>query len=41
MPMPTSPISRIAETQAYIKAIINRPEGGRRVSSIKDELGDT
>jgi len=39
--MPSTPISRIDDTQAHISAIINRPEGGRRVSSIKDELGDT
>jgi succinate dehydrogenase / fumarate reductase flavoprotein subunit len=39
--MPSTPISRINDTQAHIQGIINRPEGGRRVSSIKDELGDT
>jgi succinate dehydrogenase / fumarate reductase, flavoprotein subunit len=39
--MPSTPISRIDDTQAHIRGIINRPEGGRRVSSIKDELGDT
>jgi len=41
MPMPTTPPTRVAETEAVINAIINRPEGGRRVSAIKDELGDT
>ena len=40
-PMPSTPISRIDDTRAYIQAIIDRPEGGRRVASIKDELGDT
>src|SRR6202020_2797759 len=40
MAMPTTPASRVLETQAHIDAIINRPEGGRRVAAIKDELGD-
>jgi succinate dehydrogenase / fumarate reductase flavoprotein subunit len=40
MPMPTTRPSRIVDTQAHIDAIINRPEGGRRVAAIKDELGD-
>jgi succinate dehydrogenase / fumarate reductase flavoprotein subunit len=40
-PMPSSPDSRVDETAANIKAIIDRPEGGRRVSAIKEELGDT
>jgi succinate dehydrogenase / fumarate reductase flavoprotein subunit len=41
MPMPSSPLSRVNETRANIQAIIDRPEGGRRVSAIKDELGET
>ncbi|MGH2867366.1 MAG: FAD-binding protein, partial [Solirubrobacteraceae bacterium] len=40
MPMPTTPATRVTETASYIDAIINRSEGGRRVSAIKDELGD-
>jgi succinate dehydrogenase / fumarate reductase flavoprotein subunit len=40
MPMPTTPATRVTDTEAYINAIINRSEGGRRVSAIKDELGD-
>jgi succinate dehydrogenase / fumarate reductase flavoprotein subunit len=41
MPMPTSPVSRLNDTAANIRGIIDRPEGGRRVSAIKDELGET
>jgi succinate dehydrogenase / fumarate reductase flavoprotein subunit len=41
MPMPTTPPTRIADTEKAFQAIMNRPEGGRRVSSIKDELGET
>ena len=38
---PTTPASRVNDTERSIRAIMNRPEGGRRVSAIKDELGDT
>src|ERR1700760_3669926 len=38
--MPTTPATRIADTERVIQDIIARPRGGRRVSSIKDELGD-
>jgi len=41
MQMPTTPQSRVTDTESYINAIINRPERGRRVSAIKDELGET
>ncbi len=41
MPMPTTSPTRVNETAAMIKAIIDRPAGGRRVSAIKDELGET
>ena len=41
MAMPVTPGTRVTETERNINAIINRPEGGRRVSAIKDELGDT
>jgi succinate dehydrogenase / fumarate reductase, flavoprotein subunit len=40
MPMPTTPATRVTDTEAAINAIINRPAGGRRVSAIKDELGN-
>ena len=39
--MPTTPAARVDDTDQAIRAIMNRPAGGRRVSSIKDELGDT
>jgi len=41
MPMPSTPDLRVNETAAMIKEIIDRPEGGRRVAAIKDELGET
>jgi succinate dehydrogenase flavoprotein subunit len=41
IPMPSTPATRVAETERHIAAIINRPRGGRRVAAIKDELGDT
>jgi succinate dehydrogenase / fumarate reductase flavoprotein subunit len=41
MPMPTTPKTRLAEVEARIKAIMDRPAGGRRVAAIKDELGET
>jgi succinate dehydrogenase / fumarate reductase, flavoprotein subunit len=41
MPMPTTSPTRVNETAAMIKAIIDRQAGGRRVSAIKDELGET
>src|SRR5205807_127627 len=41
MPMPSTHNSRVEQTDANIRAIINRAEGGRRVSAIKDELGET
>jgi succinate dehydrogenase / fumarate reductase flavoprotein subunit len=31
----------VTDTDRAIRAIINRSEGGRRVSAIKDELGET
>ncbi len=40
MSMPRTPAKRIDETDNYIKEIINRPGNGRRVSAIKDELGE-
>jgi len=40
MAMPSTPGTRVTDTAGAINAIINRPGGGRRVSAIKDELGD-
>jgi succinate dehydrogenase / fumarate reductase, flavoprotein subunit len=41
LPMPSTPAARVDDTQKWIQGIIDRPSGGRRVSAIKDELGDT
>jgi succinate dehydrogenase / fumarate reductase flavoprotein subunit len=41
MAMPTTPPTRVTDTEKNIRAIMNRSEGGRRVSAIKDELGVT
>jgi succinate dehydrogenase / fumarate reductase flavoprotein subunit len=41
MAMPTTPATRVLETEKTIRAIMDRSEGGRRVSAIKDELGQT
>jgi succinate dehydrogenase / fumarate reductase flavoprotein subunit len=40
MTMPTTPTARIAETEKHIADIIGRDSGGRRVASVKAELGD-
>jgi succinate dehydrogenase / fumarate reductase flavoprotein subunit len=37
--MPRTPAARVTDTDRAIRAIIDRPGGGRRVSAIKDELG--
>jgi succinate dehydrogenase / fumarate reductase flavoprotein subunit len=39
MPMPSTPPSRLTDAEAAITAIIRREPGGRRVASIKQELG--
>jgi succinate dehydrogenase / fumarate reductase flavoprotein subunit len=39
--MPSTPSSRIAETEKNIEAIMNRQQGGRRIGAIKSELGET
>jgi len=39
--MPKSASSVLSDAQAGIDAILNRPTGGRRVSEIKNELGET
>ena len=41
MTMPSTPLSRVADAERAIKEIIDRPEGGRRVSAVKNELGET
>ncbi|HLI59871.1 MAG TPA: FAD-binding protein [Solirubrobacteraceae bacterium] len=38
--MPSTPAARVADTERRIRDIMNR-QGGRRVSAIKDELGET
>jgi succinate dehydrogenase / fumarate reductase flavoprotein subunit len=40
VPMPTTPAARVSDTEKWISAIIEREAGGRRVASIKQELGD-
>jgi succinate dehydrogenase / fumarate reductase, flavoprotein subunit len=39
MPMPSSPSSRVGDTQQSIDSITGRDGEGRRVAAIKDELG--
>src|SRR5580692_3976372 len=41
MPMPSTNSARVAETEKHITAIMNRPQGGRRIGAIKNELGET
>ncbi len=41
IPMPSTSGARVADTQAGIDAIVSRPPGGRRISDIKTELGET
>jgi succinate dehydrogenase / fumarate reductase, flavoprotein subunit len=40
MTMPTTPTARITDTEKHIADIIGRDSGGRRVASVKAELGD-
>ncbi len=40
VPMPTTPPSRVTESEEAIAQIIARDRGGRRVASIKRELGE-
>ncbi len=40
MSMPQTPAARVDDTAKNIAAIINREPGGRRVSAIKNELGE-
>jgi succinate dehydrogenase / fumarate reductase flavoprotein subunit len=39
--MPTTPASRVADTERSISSIIQRDSGGRRIAAIRDELGET
>jgi succinate dehydrogenase / fumarate reductase flavoprotein subunit len=41
MPMPVSSTARISEPERKIAEILGRDRGGRRISSIKNELGET
>jgi succinate dehydrogenase / fumarate reductase flavoprotein subunit len=41
MPMPNTPNTRLSDAESAITAIMDRSEGGRRVSAIKNELGET
>ncbi len=40
MPMPASPVSRVADAEKEIAEIFARPPEGRRIGAIKGELGD-
>ncbi|MGN6187597.1 MAG: succinate dehydrogenase/fumarate reductase flavoprotein subunit, partial [Conexibacter sp.] len=39
--MPKAPVSVLSDAQGEIDGILNRPTGGRRISEIKNELGET
>ncbi len=39
--MPKAPVSVLSDAQAEIDQILNRPTGNRRISEIKNELGET
>ena len=41
MPMPSASPTRVNETAALIRGIIDREPGGRRIAAIKAELGET
>jgi succinate dehydrogenase / fumarate reductase flavoprotein subunit len=41
MPMPSTPTSRLTDTERNIAAVIRRDSGGPRVAAIKHELGAT
>jgi len=41
MPMPTTPASRLADTERRLADILARPGNGRRIGAIKHELGRT
>jgi succinate dehydrogenase / fumarate reductase flavoprotein subunit len=41
MPMPSTPQSRLQDTEKAIAAILRREPGGKRIGAIKHELGET
>jgi succinate dehydrogenase / fumarate reductase flavoprotein subunit len=41
MPMPSTPVSRLTDTEREIDSIIRRDPGGPRIGAIKHELGKT
>jgi succinate dehydrogenase / fumarate reductase flavoprotein subunit len=41
MQMPSTPASRLADTERRIASILRREGNGRRIGAIKEELGDT
>ena len=41
MPMPSTPSSRLTDTERAIGAIVRREGNGRRIGAIKEELGET
>ncbi len=41
LPMPSTPTSRVSDTERHINQIMNRDAGGPRLAAVKHELGDT
>jgi succinate dehydrogenase / fumarate reductase flavoprotein subunit len=41
MPMPSTPSSRLTDTERAIAAVLRREGNGRRIGAIKEELGET
>ncbi|MDQ6816510.1 MAG: FAD-dependent oxidoreductase, partial [Actinomycetota bacterium] len=41
MPMPSTPATRVTDTEREISSILNREGNGRRIAAIKQELGET
>jgi succinate dehydrogenase / fumarate reductase flavoprotein subunit len=41
MPMPSAESSWLSDAEKDVAAIIDRPDGGRRIGAIKNELGET
>ncbi len=39
--MPSTPTSRVSDTERHINSIISREPSGRRIAAIKEELGET
>jgi succinate dehydrogenase flavoprotein subunit len=40
LPMPSTPAARVTDTERTIRGLMNR-QGGRRISALKDELGES